>query len=145
MNGGIYTEIAKRRAEESNGPKNQGVVPPPVETPALQEAPATPVPKKPRKLTAKETRPLGTVELAATEPQVFDLNIKPDRKGTYLFTDQELYAIDDLKKDLKRRHDLAATQYDIVRSAVYTIVADYRQRGSESIIVQHIKKKKARA
>jgi hypothetical protein len=142
---GVYTNLAKKRVEQSKDPVTLGAVPPPVETPALQEAPATSVLKKPRKLAAKEVRPLGTVDLAATEPQEFDLNIKPYRKGTYLFTDEELYAIDDLKKDLKRRLDLSATQYDIVRSAVYTIVADYRQRGSESIIVQHIKKKKARS
>jgi hypothetical protein len=142
---GVYTNLAKKRVEQSKDPVTLGAVPPPVETPVLQEAPATPVLKKPRKPEAKETRPLGTVDLAAPEPQEFDLNIKPYRKGTYLFTDQELYAIDDLKKDLKRRHDLSATQYDIVRSAVHTIVADYRQHGSESIIVQHIKKKKARS
>jgi hypothetical protein len=138
---GLYTELAKKRAEQSNEPRNQGVVPPLAEKPAVQEAKVTDETLKTRKLGNKETRKQGAMVTIPTEPQGFDLNIKPYRKGTYLFTDEELYAIDDLKKDLKRRLDLSATQYDIVRSAVHTIVEDYRQRGSESIIVEHIKKK----
>jgi hypothetical protein len=138
---GLYTELAKKRAEQSNEPRNQGVVPPLAEKPPVQEAKVTDETLKTRKLGNKETRKQGAMVAIPTEPQGFDLNIKPYRKGTYLFTDEELYAIDDLKKDLKRRLDLSATQYDIVRSAVHTIVEDYRQRGSESIIVQHIKKK----
>jgi hypothetical protein len=116
-----------------------------VETPAVQEAPATPAVKKPRKLATLEPRQPERVVVATTDAQGFDLNIPPYKKGTFLFTNEELYAIDDVKKDLKRRLDLSATQYDIVRSTVHTIVEDYRQRGSESILVQHIKKKKARS
>jgi hypothetical protein len=33
---GIYTELAKRRAEDSNGPRNQGSIAPPPEKPVLQ-------------------------------------------------------------------------------------------------------------
>jgi hypothetical protein len=66
------------------------------------------------------------------------------KKGTFLFTNEELYAIDDTKKDMKRRLDLSSTQYDIVRSAIHIIVDDYRHRGAESLLVQRIRKKKAR-
>jgi hypothetical protein len=142
---GVYTNLAKKRVEQSKDPVTLGAVPPPVETPVLQEAPATPVVKKPRKPDAKETRQLDKVASAAADTQGFDLNIQPYKKGTFLFTNEELYAIDDVKKDLKRRLDLSATQYDIVRSAVHTIVEDYRQRGSESTLVQHIKRKNARS
>jgi hypothetical protein len=150
---GVYTNLAKKRAEQSTELRSQSSVPPLLEKPAIQEAQVTEEttePKQPgnletRKQVSKETRKSGNAQKAATEAQGFDLNIKPYRKGTYLFTDEELYAIDDLKKDLKRRMDLSSTQYDIVRSAVHSIVEDFRQRGEESFIVQHIRKKKSRS
>jgi hypothetical protein len=78
-----------------------------------------------------------------TEPQGFDLNIVPYQNGTFLFTYEELDAIDDLKKQLKRRLDLPATQYDIVRAAIHIIAEDYRKHGADSLIVQRLKTKKS--
>jgi hypothetical protein len=91
-----------------------------------------------------ETRKRSTAVPVSTEPQEFDLNIEPYKNGTFLFTYEELDAIDDLKKQLKRRLDLPATQYDIVRAAIHIITEDYRQHGTDSLIVQRIRQKKAR-
>jgi hypothetical protein len=92
----------------------------------------------------QEPRNRGTLEKAATEAVGFDLNITPYKNGTFIFTIEELDAIEDLKIELKRRQDLPATKFDIVRCAIHSIVEDYRQRGADSFIVQSIRKKKAR-
>jgi hypothetical protein len=141
---GIYTNLAKKRAEQS---KEQGTFtspPQPPEKPIAKQAQETPTPTETRKLGNQETRKQGLAGNTATEAEGFDLNIEPYKKGTFIFTYAELDAIDDLKKQLKRRMDLPATQYDIVRAAIHIITENYRQHGSDSLIVQRIKTKKAR-
>jgi hypothetical protein len=162
---GVYTNLAKKRAEQSNEAMDLGSVPPLSETPfaevaqdktakpRAQSAQDTAENKETRKLgnkvtrkqVSRETKREGTVETTATEVLEFDLNIEPYKKGTFLFTYEELDAIDDVKKQMKRRMDLPATQYDIVRGAIHIIVEDYRQRGQESLIVQRMRQKKARS
>jgi hypothetical protein len=148
---GIYTNLAKKRAEQSKAPVNQASPPPPGDlvaqaTPAPAPTTETGKPgnKDTRKPVSKETRKQGYVEPAMPGAQEFDLNIEPYKNGTFLFTYEELDAVDDLKKQLKRRLDLPATQYDIVRGAIHIIVEDYRQNGTASLIVQRIRQKKAR-
>jgi hypothetical protein len=161
---GIYTNLAKKRAEQSKEPVTQGSVPPLSETPIeevaqdktanlrTQTAQDTAENKETRKLANKvtrkqvsqETRRLGNMETIASEVLEFDLNIEPYKKGTFIFTYEELDAIDDVKKQLKRRLDLPATQYDIVRAAIHIITEDYRKHGADSLIVQRIRQKKAR-
>jgi hypothetical protein len=114
------------------------------EHPARQEAaekeetkvPSTQAPVKPKSL-----KPVVT---PATEAQEFDLNILPYKNHTFSFTTEELEAMEDLKTELRRRLDLRVTKIDIIRSALHTIIADYRQRGEKSFIVERIKTKKAR-
>jgi hypothetical protein len=150
---GVYTNLAKKRVEQSKEPVTQGSVPPLSETPIAEVAQDTAENKETRKLgnkvtrkqVSRETKKEGIVETTATEVLEFDLNIEPYKKGTFLFTYEELDAIDDLKKQMKRRMDLPATQYDIVRGAIHIIVADYRQRGAESLIVQRMRQKKVRS
>ena len=139
---GIYTNLAKKRAEQSKEPLQHGSVSPLLETPvALPEAGKN---KEPRKQVSKEPRKRSAMLPVSTEPLTFDLNIEPEKKGTFIFTYEELDAIDDLKKQLKRRLDLPATQYDIVRAAIHIITEDYRTHGADSLIVQRIRLKKAR-
>ena len=149
---GVYTNLAKKRAEQSKEPVTHGSPPPPPGDPVVPEAQEKGKPKETGKLGYKETRkPVsketgkpGNVGHSAPVAQEFDLNIEPYKNGTFLFTYEELDAIDEVKKQLKRRLDLPATQYDIVRSAIHIIVEDYRLRGEQSFIVQRIKLKKAR-
>jgi hypothetical protein len=149
---GVYTELAKRRAEQSNGPTSQGSVPPLSEKPATQEVKVTEQTKEPRNLenleprkqVSKEPRKQGTLENPATDGSGFDLAITPYKNDTFLFTNEELYAIEDLKTDLKRKLDLKTTKYDIVRCAIHCLMEDYQQRGEESYIVQRVRKKQAR-
>jgi hypothetical protein len=141
---GVYTNLAKKRVEQSKEQGTLGSPPSLVEKPIVQEAKDTEESLKTRKQGNLETRKLGNGEQATTETQAFDLNIEPYKKGTFIFTYEELDAIDDLKKQLKRRMDLPATQYDIVRAAIHIIAEDYRQHGTDSLIVQRIRQKKAR-
>src|SRR5687768_4756767 len=110
---GIYTNLAKKRAEQSKEPVNSGSPTPPPEKPVVHEAQDSAQSLETRKLgnkvtrkpVSKETRKLGYQEPAASEAQGFDLNIEPYKNGTFLFTYEELDAVDDLKKQLKRRLD----------------------------------------
>ncbi len=141
---GVYTELAKKRAEQSNGPTNLGFVPPLPEKPAAQEVQHTEQTKETRKQVSKEPRNQGTLENPATDGSGFDLSVTPYKNDTFLFTNEELYAIEDLKTELLRKLDLKTTKYDIVRCAVHCLVEDYRQHGEESHIVQRVRKKLAR-
>jgi hypothetical protein len=149
---GVYTELAKKRAAQSNGPTTLGSVPPLSEKPAAQEAQDTAQTKEtrnlgtlePRKQVYKEPRKQGTLENPAADGSGFDLTITPYKNDTFLFTNEELYAIEDLKTELKRKLDLKTTKYDIVRCAIHCLMEDYRQRGEKSHIVQRVRKKNAR-
>jgi hypothetical protein len=148
----VYTDLAKRRAEQSNGPTNQGSVPLLSEKPSVQVAqdiaqtkePRNLGTNEPRKQGSKEKRNQGTLENPATNASGFDLNIAPYKNDTFIFTNEELYAIEDLKTELKRKLDLKTTKYDIVRCAIHCLMEDYQQRGEESHIVQRVRKKQAR-
>ncbi len=64
----------------------------------------------------------------------FDISVKPYRKDSFLFTDEEFEALEDLKLELRRTHDLPATKNDIVRAALHAALEDYaRERGSSRI------------
>jgi hypothetical protein len=141
---GVYTNLAKKRVEQSKEPLTQGSVPPLSETSALHEVQDTTALKIPRKLDSKEAKKHRTVEPAALEAQKFDLNILPYKNHTFSFTIEELEAMEDLKTELRRRLDLRVTKIDIIRSALHTIIADYRQRSEKSFIVERIKTKKGR-
>jgi hypothetical protein len=149
---GVYTELAKKRAAQSNGPTSQGSVLPLSEKPSVQEAQGIEQAKEPRnqgsleprKQVSKEPRNQGTLENPAADGSGFDLNITPYKNDTFLFTNEELYAIEDLKTELKRKLDLKTTKYDIVRCAIHCLMEDYQQRGEESYIVQRVQKKQAR-
>lgn len=147
----VYTDLAKRRAEQSNGPA-QELVPPLSEKPSAQVAqdraqtkePRNQGTLQPRKQGSKEPRNQGTLESPVTNASGFDLNIAPYKNDTFIFTNEELYAIEDLKTELKRKLDLRTTKYDIVRCAIHCLIEDYRQHGEESHIVQRVRKKQVR-
>ncbi len=74
--------------------------------------------------------------------ELFDINGKPYRKDSFLFTDEEFEALEDLKTDLRRKYDLKATKNDIARSAMQNLFKDFYQHKGESFVVQNLKKKK---
>ena len=109
--------------------------------------------------TAKKSRHQGTLEPrkqgsldTKTDPtpdknendSLFDINQRPDKSNTYEFTREELWAIEDLKNDLEREHDMEVTKYDIVRCAVHCLVEDYKRQGRNSFAFRRLQTKKPR-
>jgi hypothetical protein len=72
-----------------------------------------------------------------TSPR-FDIGVEPYTQATFKFTDDELDALDDLKRDLKRQRELKTTKQNLVRYAVHRLVEDYDQNGDESWLVQQL-------
>jgi len=69
----------------------------------------------------------------------FDIANRADRQANFMFTDGELDALDDLKRDAKRRHGLPTTKQDLVRLAVIDLLNDYEAYGEESRIIQRLR------
>ena len=88
--------------------------------------------------TSQETSLPGKKE----EGLSLDLNETPHRKDSFLFTESEFEALEDLKLALRRRHDLPATKNDITRLALHHIAEDYHRNPDRSIIVSRLKRKR---
>ena len=71
-------------------------------------------------------------------PPRFDIGEEPYTQATFKFTDDELYALDDLKRDLNRQRELKITKQNLIRYAVHRLVEDYEQNGDESWLVQQV-------
>jgi hypothetical protein len=76
--------------------------------------------------------------------KLFDINAIPYRKDSFLFTDEEFEALEDLKLELRRKYDLKATKNDIARSAMQNIFEDYELHKENSIVVRILKTRKPR-
>jgi hypothetical protein len=85
----------------------------------------------------KETSFPGSREVG----KLFDINENPHRKDSFLFTDKEFEALEDLKLELKRKFDLKATKNVIARCALQHIFEDYQQNKENSIVVRILKKR----
>ncbi len=114
---------------------------PPTETvtaPAAQ--PASPF-QEDRPEENKEPRKQGTQETSPPAALPFDINETPVKKETYVFTLTEAFALEDLKRDLRRTFDLKASKQDLLRCALHILVEDYQKRGGDSHVVKRFKKK----
>lgn len=81
-------------------------------------------------------------ERVPTASSPFDLNIKPYRKDSYLFTNEEFEALEDLKIELRRKYDLKATKNDLARCAIGHLLADFQQNRDRSFVVRQLRAKK---
>lgn len=83
-----------------------------------------------------------TQEARKESGRVFDLNDEPLRKNSFLFTEAEYEALEDLKLDLRRQHGMNhATKNDIIRAALHHLLEDYRRDDEASIVVRRLKSK----
>ena len=73
-----------------------------------------------------------------------DLNERAWRKDSFLFTDAEFHALEQLKLDLRSKHDLPATKNDLARCAIGHLLRDYRERGDNGFVVELLKHKSGR-
>src|SRR4051812_49149764 len=89
----------------------------------------------------------GSSDLKAERPhdqsvkRSFDLNKEAPIRRAFNFTEEELYAIEDIKIELSRKYDLQVTLYDVVRIGVHEIVEDYQVNGDNSLVVKRAKSK----
>jgi hypothetical protein len=118
----------------------------------------TPVPEKPAPQEVQEKEeapkphpaaPVKPQKRAPIKPAIgagkgFDLNLPTEKSHTFAFTFEELWALEEVKTGLSRLLglDQRITKIDIIRCALHMIVADYRQHGEQSFIVDRFKNKK---
>jgi hypothetical protein len=74
----------------------------------------------------------------------FDINAQPLYKATFLFTQDELEAMEDLKLELRRVFDMKITKNDLARCAAQHLIEDYRLKGKESALIRRLNHKRNR-
>jgi hypothetical protein len=66
---------------------------------------------------------------------------EPYTQATFKFTDEELDALDDLKRDLRRQLALKTTKQNLVRYALHRLIEEFAKDGEASWLTQQLKNK----
>lgn len=121
---------------------------PPAPTPEPQK-PADKPPAEKSAPTPKSPTPKPEPPRAAPAPKIslkpaslttnFNLDDEALYKASYVFTPQELEAIEDLKLELKRELDSKVTKNDLMRAALHMLVEDYREKERDSFVVRRLR------
>ena len=111
--------------------------------------PLSPTPKEPKPKTQeigkpgnrevgqegkRETIQEGMKEASKERKIRFNLADSPTRKDSFLFTEQEFEALEDLKLELRRKHDVKVTKNDLARCALHLLVEDYETNRERSFL-----------
>lgn len=108
--------------------------------------PSKGAPSRPRNLGSKEPRlPATAPTTPADQTPRFDFEVRPGRQANFVFTDDELDAVEDLKRDARRKYGLTTTKQDIVRFAVIDLLADFEARGEASRFMRWLAQRKHRS
>lgn len=94
---------------------------------------------------SKEPWNQGTLATLATDeedPPLFDITQAAYRNNTFAFTDEELEALEDAKTELRRKHGLRVTKYDLIRGGLHCLLEDYRRNADKSFAVRRLGKKR---
>jgi hypothetical protein len=104
-----------------------------------------PATQKPRKPVSQETsKPATQVpgKPGIQEPRnAFDINEKSDHKVTFLITDNDFFAIEELKLGMNRQTGQRVTKDDLARCALNLLITDYQTKGEQSFVVRQLRKK----
>jgi L-aminopeptidase/D-esterase-like protein len=65
--------------------------------------------------------------------------VKRDTKITVYVTEEELLGLEQARLSLRAEHGVAADRGRIVREAIDVVLADFVQRGGDSVLVQRLK------
>jgi hypothetical protein len=76
----------------------------------------------------------GMKEASKENTLRFNLAESPTRKDSFLFTEQEFEALEDLKLDLRRKHEVKVTKNDLARCALHLLVEDYETNRERSFL-----------
>lgn len=117
--------------------------PPPADSPAAPRKVDT---YKPRNIGTKEPKKVGQAaapahSTAPTATPRFDFDLRPGRQANFVFTDEELDALEDVKRDARRTHGLATTKQDIVRYAVLDLLEDFAANGEGSRLIRWLQQR----
>jgi len=109
----------------------------PVEKPATAPKPPTPGPETPKPAPAPKVslRPASLASLS------FNLDDEALYKASYVFTIQELEALEDLKLELKRELDAKVTKNDLIRTALHMLVEDYQAHNRQSYVFRKVRRR----
>jgi hypothetical protein len=80
-------------------------------------------------------------EAKKEDEKAFNLEDTPTHKDSFLFTEEEFEALDDLKLEFRRRFDVKVTKNDLARCALQLLVEDYRQNQERSFLGRKLLRK----
>jgi hypothetical protein len=83
---------------------------------------------------------LEDASLPAHDVPLFDIAQPAYQNNTYAFTEEELWAIEDTKQELERKHGLKVTKYNLVRLGVHYLIEDYRRNRATSFVVKRLRR-----
>lgn len=117
--------------------------------PAPTRQPPTP---SPTAATPEAPKDAPTVALAQAEPRpkpktapprgpAFHLSERPLYKLSYLYTQEEFNALEDLRADLSGDAEEKVTKNDIVRAALHLLLEDHAAKKSDSYATRKIRKR----
>lgn len=116
----------------------------------------SPPPKESKPPKAEQTKPPTKTVVAERPPAIrklkptsltatrFDLDDLPLYKASYLFTSEELEALEDLKLKLRRELDTKVTKNDLIRCALHMLVEDYSANGERSYASRKVRRRATR-
>jgi phage tail protein X len=82
--------------------------------------------------------PRTTHRKSATGDRRTSGRVKHDTKITVYVTEEELLGLEQARLLLRAEHGLAADRGRIVREAIDVVLADFVERGAESVLVQRL-------
>jgi hypothetical protein len=92
--------------------------------------------EKPRPSAA--SRSAKRIEISSFAASRFDLADEALYQASFVFTQEELEALEDLKIELKRELDTKVTKNDLIRSALHMLVEDYRTNGERADVYRRL-------
>ena len=86
----------------------------------------------------------GRSEDGKPDKRPFDLSEPAHRKATFMLTDTEFEAMEDLKLSLRREHGRDVPKNDLLRLATHFLLEDYDDKQESSLVVRRLKNRTRR-
>lgn len=105
---------------------------------------------EPSKPVSQETRNPGTLSATPTalpaedSTRELDLSKTPLYKATFLFTQEELDALEDLKLTLRRKYDVKSSKNDLMRCALHGLVENSHHEPEFGDLLKHLRARTSR-
>jgi hypothetical protein len=101
----------------------------------------------PRREDSQEPRKEGTQEAGtparatrpADERPRFDIGVPATEKNSYMFSEDELWALRDVEAELERTYHTDVSKYNIVRLGLHMLLEDYTKNKGTSFLVRRLR------